>query len=561
MDAGSLKLAFGQTPDSYMAPVDAGTSKYRDLYWRFYVRNASNWKSGAGEGGDKLTRAMVFAKPDWSQAMIAHLWSGGTGSNYLMLDPASGTDTQGNLQTVGYNDFSNLRWLGAGYGQTPLFNSSHVGKWYCVEAHVRLNDTGLSNGVYEFWIDGNLEAREAGLNWLGSYSQYGINAIFLENYWNSGAPQSQARDLDNFVVSTQPIGCGGTTAPAPSTVQSVRVSPTSATLIAPDGTQQLSATAYDSNGNVVSGVGFEWTSSDSGVAEVSSSGMVYARAAGTVLITATAVCCGVQGTTTVSVQEPSSTNDSPDLLNVNFEKYNSTSDLLKDCTTWDCVEQVGDSDIALDNTVAPPGLTRSMRYHYRHSGNGCNSITIERSLQFPKRQQEVWAEFYIRWSSNFTTDNSACYPNDHKLIFGDTEADQSGRWAFYVGSDGKPHTVMVERPLGPNGFLGAYYLNKNSSGNQLWASDLWDGQWHVVRLHYRNSTTTSSNDGAMQVWVDGTLWHDERGFNTMKPASDGGGPEFLRGFSFCHNEDDGPPGVDMYLWWGSVKVWAANPGW
>ena len=32
---GFLHLAFGKTPSAYMKPVDAGTARYRDIYWRF----------------------------------------------------------------------------------------------------------------------------------------------------------------------------------------------------------------------------------------------------------------------------------------------------------------------------------------------------------------------------------------------------------------------------------------------------------------------------------------------------------------------------------------------
>src|SRR5690606_15135113 len=117
INAGSLKLAFGRTPDSYFRPVDNGTANYRELYWRFYLRNAPGWTGG---GGDKLARAVVFAGSNWSEALVAHLWSGGSGSNYLVIDPVSGTDAQGNLRTTRYNDFGNFRWLGARTSSTPI---------------------------------------------------------------------------------------------------------------------------------------------------------------------------------------------------------------------------------------------------------------------------------------------------------------------------------------------------------------------------------------------------------------------------------------------------------
>lgn len=205
VSAGSLKLAFGRTPAPYFRPVDGGTADYRDLYWRFYVRNQPGWTGG---GGHKLSRMTVFATESWAQAMIAHVWSAqAPNQNYLLLDPASGTDPQGNLRTTVYNDFAKIRWLGALRGSTALFDGSHVGAWYCVESRVRLNDAGQSSGVFELWLNGGLQARAGRLNWLGSYASYGLNAVVLENYWNGGSPAAQERFFDNFVVSTQRIGC------------------------------------------------------------------------------------------------------------------------------------------------------------------------------------------------------------------------------------------------------------------------------------------------------------------------------------------------------------------
>ena len=207
--AGWMHVAFGRTPQAYFRPVDDGTTAYREVWWRFHLRNEPAWTGG---GGHKLTRARAFASPEaWQQALEAPLWSGNseTSQDYLLLDPVSGTDDEGNLLPYEGGSLGQPpRWLGSKQGVTPLFDAGHVGRWYCVEVHVRLNDPGLSNGVFEFWIDGSLEARREGLNWVGSFAEYGVNTISLDNYWNGGAPQDQERYLDNFVVSTAPIGCG-----------------------------------------------------------------------------------------------------------------------------------------------------------------------------------------------------------------------------------------------------------------------------------------------------------------------------------------------------------------
>jgi hypothetical protein len=202
-----LHLAIGRTPQAYFAPADAGTADYREIYWRVYVKNQSGWTGG---GAAKLTRAMIFASStSWAQAMFAHVWSGDTGPTdpALMLDPARGTDANGVLLTTGYNDFAHMTWLGHAYGTNQIFAGAKLGQWHCVESHVKLNDAGQSNGTNDLWVDGVLDASRTGLNWVGSFNAYGINAIFLENYWNTGSPASQDRFMDNFVVSTQRIGC------------------------------------------------------------------------------------------------------------------------------------------------------------------------------------------------------------------------------------------------------------------------------------------------------------------------------------------------------------------
>jgi hypothetical protein len=204
VSAGHLSLAFGRTPDPYFRPVDAGTANYREIYWRFYVRPQVGWQGGSAW---KLTRTMIFANANWAEAMVAYVSGHGTDPQ-LDLDALSGTDAAGTLQTTKYNDFNNERELGLVKGVTPIFGPNGGGQWYCVEAHVRLNDAGQSNGVHEFWVNSSLQARETGLNWVGSYSAYGINAMnVLENYDNDGVPQAQYRDFDNVVVSTQRIGC------------------------------------------------------------------------------------------------------------------------------------------------------------------------------------------------------------------------------------------------------------------------------------------------------------------------------------------------------------------
>lgn len=91
-----------------------------------------------------------------------------------------------------------------------------------------------------------------------------------------------------------------TVGPAP--VGTVSVSPSTVTLN-PGGTSTLSATVRDANGGAIVNAQVSWTSSNSGVATVNSSGLVTAVVPGSATITASSG--GVSGSATVTVTSPS----------------------------------------------------------------------------------------------------------------------------------------------------------------------------------------------------------------------------------------------------------------
>jgi hypothetical protein len=194
---GNRKVFFGDSPTGKV--VRKGQS-FDDIYWRAYVKHQHGWTGG---GPAKLSRATSIVASNWSQAMIAHVWSSGEA---LTLDPATGVRGD-RVVTSRYNDFDNLRWLGnKPASQFRLHSTQESGRWVCVEARAKLNTPGQKDGLNQLWIDGRLEAERKNLDWRGSYTGHGINAVFLETYWNDGSPVAQSRWLDNFVISTQPIG-------------------------------------------------------------------------------------------------------------------------------------------------------------------------------------------------------------------------------------------------------------------------------------------------------------------------------------------------------------------
>ncbi|HBL77343.1 MAG: hypothetical protein A2W90_21770 [Bacteroidetes bacterium GWF2_42_66] len=197
---GGRKLAFGDFPNGSMV-VKKG-KHFDEVYWRIYVKHQYGWEGAPF----KMSRATSIVSEKWQQAMIAHVWSGK--DNSLTLDPASGVYGQSDsIITNGYNDFKNLKWLGNNPCSTfQISSGTESGYWVLVEASAKLNTPGKSDGSCRLWIDGRLEAERTNLNLKGSYAKHGINAVFLESYWNGGACKTEGRWYDNFVVSQKPIG-------------------------------------------------------------------------------------------------------------------------------------------------------------------------------------------------------------------------------------------------------------------------------------------------------------------------------------------------------------------
>ena len=106
-------------------------------------------------------------------------------------------------------------------------------------------------------------------------------------------------------VAAWASACGdGATGPPPDMlrVASVTVTPSAASLTAPDATVQLSARVLDGNGRAMSEVAVIWTSLDAAVATVGASGLVVAAGNGTTTVAATVGAIAGTATVTVAVE-------------------------------------------------------------------------------------------------------------------------------------------------------------------------------------------------------------------------------------------------------------------
>lgn len=164
------------------------------------------------------------------------------------------------------------------------------------------------------------------------------------------------------------------------------------------------------------------------------------------------------------------------------------------------------------------------------------------TVPLPSGTTEAWVELVISWSPNWdlTNPNCAGLNPDHKTLLG--WLGQSGcgtpRFDFKVGEGGDrimatvpgfPQCDVITGPLGNVRFPNA--------------SALWDGQPHVVRLHW----TVGNGQAAVYVEIDGTVRLDyvtatDAAYRTIQRLT---GP---------NNRNLGAT-TRQFLWWHALRVW------
>ena len=145
----------------------------------------------------------------------------------------------------------------------------------------------------------NVAIRNVSFSWSSSNPSVAtINSSGLATSVSVGMTTIRARAGGRTDTATLTV-----TEPPPQTVASIEVSPTSAS-IDEGGTQQFSATAKTSGGEVISGVSFSWDSDNESVATISSSGVAIGVRAGSTptQVTIIASAMGESDTATLTVR-------------------------------------------------------------------------------------------------------------------------------------------------------------------------------------------------------------------------------------------------------------------
>jgi hypothetical protein len=199
--------------------------------------------------------------------------------------------------------------------------------------------------------------------------------------------------------------------------------------------------------------------------------------------------------------------------------------------------------------------------HPTSTTGNCTSYTISRSLQFPPNVQEVWVEFVVKTTPNFSTSAPAAWgcTSFAGLKFVDGNVLPGDR--FGVG--------LVTGPTPPSSGQILYSYPDNIIDVPAGEIDMSsvpmnavDGAWHVYRCHWKISSGypgPPNADGIIETWIDGKKVMSELGIRTTSTAGNVP-PQGFYGLALARNMNQGP-GQNQSMWWGRVAIYASNPGW
>lgn len=196
---GWVTLRYGDGPDA--PAVRSPEGRYDEVWARWRIRLNDEWPgTAAGDIGELISMNAT----NWGIAADLNIQVDGQ----TRIHPYAWTCIfNGEQACDGQNDWGgalDLLWNSAGDNQ--LFGSDAAGEWICVEAHMRLNDVGEANGETTLWVDGGQEFTRDGIDWRGTWDDFGLNAIRFTNF-ASPPPGPQSFFIDDVVVGTERVGC------------------------------------------------------------------------------------------------------------------------------------------------------------------------------------------------------------------------------------------------------------------------------------------------------------------------------------------------------------------
>jgi hypothetical protein len=178
-----------------------------EVYFRYYLRLASDWRPGP-DGGKLPGLSATYGRTGWGgrKADGTTGWSM-RGSFYPLPAPGSPYHELTPVGTYAYHadmeeDFGDA-WDWAGGGRELLERN----RWYCVEQYFKVNQLGRKDGVLRVWIDGYPVYERTGIR-VRDVPSIRIEQVWMNVYYGGTGPSPVDLHLfiDNVVIARKYIG-------------------------------------------------------------------------------------------------------------------------------------------------------------------------------------------------------------------------------------------------------------------------------------------------------------------------------------------------------------------
>lgn len=208
---GGLSLKLG----NYNHAREGLGDGYDEVYVRYYIRFDEDYRAVRNHGANLGGRDVTMPNAAWvGMAGIRDVST--RGYFYSGVQPRGERGSQ-ELEMGFYSYHLDKRgpW-GENYDvlkHIPI----HVGRWYCIERHLKLNsvdpsrpDPANADGVEELWVDGQLTIQKRDVRFR-RVARLKVTFLSLETYYH-GLPEQYRRDhpirvyFDNVVIARRYIG-------------------------------------------------------------------------------------------------------------------------------------------------------------------------------------------------------------------------------------------------------------------------------------------------------------------------------------------------------------------
>lgn len=272
---------------------------------------------------------------------------------------------------------------------------------------------------------------------------------------------------------------------------------------------QLSATVRDANNNAISGASVNWSTSNSGVATVSSSGLVRAVGAGNATITARSGSRSASASIRVeSISQPPPTGSTAWENEPAGFRVVEDRDWSDGWGSWRTLWNNNNRMSIISVSGTPFGSSRVVQQLYPRGLSGGGDGTAEANFDIPSSQRgrELYVGVWVRVNPEWDGHSSGI---NKFLWVAPAAGSVSPLWVEMYGQGSNPLRLYLVDQM-PGGCGSG--INPNVT-----RTNFVRGRWHKVEMYLRFGSSTSERT-TLKVWVDGELNVDRSDLCTPNTA-------------------------------------------